>query len=238
MKVLVLGASGATGKRLVGHLLDRGIAVRAMLRAGAALPPGATGNPLLEIVRGDFAGFGTAEIDEALRGCDAVASCLGHRTSFRGLFGKPRDLVNGAVKAVCRQAGGHTGRKIKLVLMGTTAYQHTRSGERYALGDRIILGMLKLLLPPHRDNVRAADFLAGEVGRDNPDIEWTVVRPDTLVDRDSVTPYEVHGAPLRSPVSNAGTTSRTNVGHFMAELLADEALWAAKRFTMPVLYDR
>lgn len=236
MKVLVLGASGATGRLVVRQLLERGIAVRTLIREGAVLSEGIDGNPLLEILRGNIAAFDAPAMTGLLRDCDAVVSCLGHRTTLRGLFGKPRDLVAGALRMVCRQLAAGDGRPVKLILMGTTAYEDTRSGEKYAAGDRIILGILKLLLPPHRDNVRAADFLAGEIGRDSAKLEWVTVRPDTLVDREAVSAYTVQASPVRSPVSNAGKTSRINVSHFMSELLTDERLWAERRFTMPVLY--
>jgi len=48
-------------------------------------------------------------------------------------------------------------KKVKLILMSTTGYTNTITGEKNSLGERIILSILKLLLPPHRDNVKAAN---------------------------------------------------------------------------------
>jgi UDP-glucose 4-epimerase len=52
VKVLVTGANGFLGKRVVERLVERGHAVRAMVRAGAALPP--EWGPQVEVVRADL----------------------------------------------------------------------------------------------------------------------------------------------------------------------------------------
>jgi hypothetical protein len=62
------------------------------------------------------------------------------------------------------------------------------------------------------------------------------VRPDTLINEDEVTEYEVHPSPTRSAIFDAGKTSRINVGHFMAELITDDELWNRWKGQMPVIY--
>ena len=69
-------------------------------------------------------------------------------------------------------------------------------------------------------------------------INWVAVRPDSLVDENKVTEYEVYPSPIRSAIFNAGTTSRINVGHFMAELITDNDLWNRWKGQMPVIYDK
>ncbi len=63
------------------------------------------------------------------------------------------------------------------------------------------------------------------------------MRPDGLTNEDRVTKFTVHPSPTRSPLFDAGKTSRINVAHFMAELIFDDALWAAWRGKMPVIYN-
>ena len=94
------------------------------------------------------------------------------------------------------------------------------------------------MLPPHVDNEKAADFLRIEIGQDDREIEWAAVRPDTLIDEDRVSDYEVHVSPTRSAIFNAGTTSRINVGHFMAELITDDETWSKWQGQMPVIYNK
>ena len=82
------------------------------------------------------------------------------------------------------------------------------------------------------------NYLHEEIGKDNEKIEWIAVRPDKLVNEDNQSTYEVYESPVRSPVFNAGTTSRINVSHFMADLLINERLWREWQFKMPVVYNK
>ena len=238
MKVLVLGASGATGKLVVMQLIKRQINIRVVVREGAILSAEILDNPLVEIERGNIAEFNDSEMISLLEDCNAIVSCLGHNITIRGIFGKPRNLVFDTIRNLSEIVKEKADKKVKLILMSTTGYTNTITGEKNSLGERIILSILKLLLPPHRDNVKAANYLHEEIGEDNEKIEWIAVRPDTLVNEDNKSTYEVYESPVRSPVFNAGTTSRINVSHFMADLLINERLWREWQFKMPVVYNK
>lgn len=238
MKVLILGASGATGKLVVRQLIKRQIKIRAVIRKGAVLPREILTNPLVEIETGNIAEFDDSEMVRLLQDCDAIISCLGHNINFRGMFGQPRNLVFDTIRKVCRTVKGTADKKVKLVFMSTTAYTSRILGEKNSFREGIVLSIFKLLLPPHRDNVKAADFLQEEIGKDNGKIEWIAVRPDTLINNDAESAYEVHESPVRSPVFNAGTVSRINVSHFMADLLTNDDLWRKWQYKMPVLYNK
>ena len=238
MKVLVLGASGATGKLVVMQLIKRQINIRVVVREGAILSAEILDNPLVEIERGNIAEYNDSEMISLLQDCNAIVSCLGHNITIRGIFGKPRNLVFDTIRNISEIVTEKADKKVKLILMSTTGYTNTITGEKNSLGERIILSILKLLLPPHRDNVKAANYLHEEIGKDNEKIEWIAVRPDTLVNEDNKSTYEVYESPVRSPVFNAGTTSRINVSHFMADLLINERLWREWQFKMPVVYNK
>lgn len=111
-------------------------------------------------------------------------------------------------------------------------------GEPISLGQRYVLGLVRLLLPPHADNEKAADHLRTHIGQDSAVIEWAAVRPDTLVDEGEVTEYDVHPSPTRSAIFDAGKTSRINVAHFMADLISDDATWNRWKGRMPVIYNK
>ena len=68
-------------------------------------------------------------------------------------------------------------------------------------------------------------------------MEWAAVRPDSLIDESEVTEYEVYASPIRSAISDAGSTSRINVGHFMADLITDDDTWYKWKGQMPVIYN-
>ncbi len=238
MRVLVLGASGATGKLVVRQLLERHVQVRMLIRANATLSEEILGNPLVETVRGSITELTDAELRALVQNCDAIVSCLGHNITFKGLFGKPRYLVFDTIRRIREALGQNTGGKVKLILMSTTAYTNASIGEKNTVVERVVLALLKLLLPPHRDNVLAADYLVKRGGEGDETMEWVAVRPDTLIDEAGESPYEVCQSPVRSPIFNAGTTSRINVSRFMAELLMDEALWRTWKCKTPVLYNK
>jgi hypothetical protein len=122
--------------------------------------------------------------------------------------------------------------------MSTTAYANAAIGEKNSLGEGIVFLILKLLLPPHRDNVKAATYLQKTIEKEDERIAWVAVRPDSLVNEDIESAYDVYKSPIRSPVFNAGKTSRINVSHFMVELLTNDNLWREWQFKMPVVYNK
>lgn len=236
-RVLVLGATGRTGGRVVTQLLDRGIAVRAIVRSADRLPVEARGHPLLEVVETDLLSMPTVELVEQLDGCDAVISCLGHPISVRGVLGPPHDLVRHAVCQV-RSAleASPPPAPVRLVLMGSVSVNQPQHADaRRGKGQRAFLWGLRLVLPPSRDSQRAADFLAREVGPADPHLQWVVVRPDTLEEGD-VGEYVVHDA-IVSSLFRPDHTRMAHVAHFMCELVTDDAMWRRWRGRMPVVVD-
>ena len=78
MTVLVVGASGATGRLLAAQLLDRGQEVRIVVRAAGRLPEMLKGRDGLTVIEASLPDLPDADFARLTEGCDAVASCLGH----------------------------------------------------------------------------------------------------------------------------------------------------------------
>lgn len=176
---------------------------------------------------------------EYVQDCDAVTSCLGHNMSWKGIYGKPRKLVTDAVNLLCEAIKKNAPNKpIKFVLMNTTGNSNRDLNEPISVGQKFVIGLLRLLLPPHVDNEKAAEYLRTKIGQKNNFIEWVAVRPDGLVNADVVTEYEIYPSPTRSAIFDAGKISRINVGHFMAELISENDLWNRWKGQMPVIYSR
>jgi hypothetical protein len=93
-------------------------------------------------------------------------------------------------------------------------------------------------LPPHVDNEQAADYLRTAIGKNDGTIEWSVVRPDTLIDESEVSEYDVYPSPIRSAIFDAGITSRINVSRFMADLITNDDIWNKWKGQMPVIYNK
>lgn len=239
MTTLVVGASGATGRLLVEQLLKRGQRVRIVVRSTANLPESVANHKNLSVIQASILYLSDAEMSQHVSGCDAVASCLGHTLSFKGMFRPPRRLVTDAVRRLCGAARAtQPKRPIKFVLMNTAGNSNRDLQEPISFGQKCVIGLLRLLLPPHADNEEAADYLRTEVGQDDPAIEWAAVRPDNLSNESEVTEYTAHPSPTRSAIFDAGVTSRINVAHFIAELITNNDAWNQWKGKMPVIYNK
>lgn len=238
MKVLVLGATGATGRLVVKQLLDSKVNVKTVVRKESRLSSEVINNELVEMVTGNISEFDLNKNLELINDCDSVVCCLGHNISFKGLFGRPRMLVSDSIKNICNVIERGYKKKVKLILMSTTGNMDRRINENYSIKDKVVVSLLKLILPPHKDNIEAATYLADVIGENNSKIDWIAVRPDALINEENVSEYEIIQSPKRSPVFNAGKTSRINVAHFMVEILKNDELWSEWKFRMPVIYNK
>lgn len=239
MTTLVVGATGATGRWLVRQLLEQGHEVRVVVRSPERLPDDLQKHERLRVITGNILTMPGESITELVRGCDAVASCLGHTISLRGVFGPPRRLVTDTTRRLCDAIRtSKPARPVRFVLMNTVANMNRDLPERRPVADRIVIGLVRALVPPQGDNQEAADLLRLGVGSHDPSLEWAAVRPDSLTNESTVTGYDVHASPIRSGVFDPGKTSRINVGHFMAALMTDGALWTRWKGQMPVIYNR
>jgi len=239
MTILVVGASGATGQHLVAQLLEQGQYVKAVVRSAGKLPESIRNEHNLSIIEASILNLSDTEMAEHVAGCDAIASCLGHNLTFKGIYGKPQRLVADAARRLCGAIKANNPEKpVKYVLMNTSGNRNRDLDEPISSAQRGIIALLRLLLPPHVDNEKAADFLRTEIGQKDTMIEWTAVRPDGLINESEVTEYEVHPSPIRSAIFDAGKVSRINVAHFMANLISNDDLWQKWKGQMPVIYSK
>jgi len=239
MTTLVVGASGATGMQLVEQLLNQGQHVKVIVRSPEKLPESWKTNTRLQIISASVLELSDKELSEHTSDCQSIASCLGHNMSWKGVYGEPRKLVTDATIRLSNAIKVNKPKSpVKYVLMNTTGNRNRDLNEPISFGQKCVIGILRLLLPPHVDNEKAADYVRTEVGQNNPFIEWVAVRPDGLINEDKVTEYEIHPSPIRSAIFDAGKTSRINVGHFMARLISDNELWNKWKGQMPVIYNK
>lgn len=239
MTILVVGASGATGRHLIEQLLIQGHNVKAVVRSPERVPDSWKSNARLKIITASLLELSAKEMQELTLDCDSVASCLGHNLNWKGIYGQPRKLVTDATRRLCSAIEANNPESpIKYVLMNTTGNRNRDLNEPISFAQKCVIGLLRLLLPPHVDNEKAADYLRTQVGQNNQFIEWVAVRPDGLMDEGEVSDYEIHPSPIRSAIFNAGKVSRINVGHFMASLISDGNLWNKWKGQMPVIYSK
>ena len=236
MKALILGASGKTGKLVVQQLVKRDIQVRMVVREFAAIPENFTNDNRIEMIKGNVNDFDIVKSKELVKDCNYVICCLGHNISLKGIFGHPHKLVYNTVRKIIKAIESLQLNQ-KFILMSTTAYTNKKIGENNSFGEIIIFSLLKVLLPTHKDNMLAAEHLVYKLGL-NTNIDWVAVRPDSLIDEEKESKYEIHNHKIRSPLFNPGKTSRINVSHFMAELVTNDKLWHEWKHKTPVIYNK
>lgn len=158
-RILIIGATGGTGRQLVAQALERGYAVTAMVRDPARLQ---VEHPQLTIRQGDV--LDAASVEAAMRDQDAVVSALGHTRFFqptRIQSDGTRHLLqamkaNGVRRLVCETALG----------IGDSAGR---------LGILYTLLVVPLILPFYFwDKARQERLIAES------DVEWVIVRPGVL----------------------------------------------------------
>jgi len=233
--VLLVGGTGRTGGRVLRQLLERGVRVRAIVRSSAKLPPKLIADPNLSVIEADLLSLSDRELQQHLLGCDAVISCLGHNLSLKGILGPPRDLVAQAATRLCRGVQAlRPDHPARFILMSSVSVNRQgRLDARRGRFEKAALAVLRTLIPPARDNQRAADFLIREIGEDDPHVQWTAVRPDTLLEGEACE-YSLHEG-LVSTLFKPDSTNMANIADFMCELATDPGVWNDWKGRLPVI---
>ena len=234
MTILVVGATGKTGRPLVEQLLGKNYRVRVIARSSHKLPAEVLENPNTTVIEASLLDLTDEEMAEHVKDCDVVVSCLGHVPNLKGIFGKPRKLCTDATRRLCNAIEKNRPPKpTKFILMNTVGVQNPDLGEKRIWFERGLLTLLRHTLPPQKDNETAAEHLLSTVGKENKHVEWCSVRPDLLIDAE-VSPYDIKESPVTGLFTGRPTT-RSNVAQFMTELIENAELWSTWKFRMPVI---
>ena len=236
-QLLIVGATGETGKCLVKQLLDQGHAVTVIVRTPEKLPKVIRNHENISIIPPAILDVSSADVAQQVKHYHAIVSCLGHTMNFRGIFGHPRRLVADSIYRLCQAVQSNNPTEpVKVLLMSSVGCRNYNLEEKISFAQSCVIALLRLLMPPHSDNEKAANYLRTVIGQNHSHIEWAVIRPDSLTKDNMVSPYAVHASPNRS-IFNAGKTSRINVAHFMVKLITDSAVWSDWKGQMPVIYN-
>ena len=198
MKVLVLGATGGTGRLIVEDALAKGHSVVALVRSKANAPDlrGA------DVFEGDARD--EAALVKALNGCDAVVSSLGTGMS---LYGEVTllSVATSALVSVMRRKDVR-----RLVCISALGVGDSRGHGGFVF-DNVFQPLL--LRNSYKDKNRQEDAIRAS------SLDWTIVRPGALNDepaRGNVKAFtdltNVHG----------GKIARADVARFVVEQLTTD----------------
>ena len=205
MRVLVVGATGGSGRAAVEALAARGHEVTAFARRAGAAHAGRAG---VRTVDGDATVAG--DVGPAVRGQDAVVVTLGiseHplRVRLLGSRGTPLDVRSrgtAAVVAAMREHGVP-----RLVVQSSYGVGETR--DRLPLSSRLVFA---LLLRPQIDDHERQERIVRDSG-----LDWSLVQPVYLTDGD-----DERAATSASGDTGGMRVSRRALGGVLADLVAED----------------
>ncbi|QFZ21449.1 NAD(P)-dependent oxidoreductase [Saccharothrix syringae] len=201
MRLVVLGATGGTGRALVRRALALGHHVTAAVRDPGRLP---VRHDDLDVRTPDFADpEGMAEL---LRGEDAVLSALGPR-------GRRDAGVVAPLTGVLASAAGLAGTR-RLLVVSASPVGDAPADESPA--HRLLVTPLvrRVFRTVYADLAAAERLLAG-----SPGLDWTVVRPPRLLDGPGTGEYRVR---IGGSLPRATSIDRADVARAMLSFITDE----------------
>ncbi len=196
-RLLVLGATGATGRQIVIQALALGNAVTALSRHTDR--PGIAHERLVT-VSADVAGDDHA-VARVLSGHDAVLSALG-----RGMTLRSGGLIERSMRRIV-EAMERTGTRRLIFLSAFGVGESMRDAPWLSrLMYRVMLRGIY------------ADKIAGEAILRRSMLDWTLVKPTMLTNRDGIEPYRMG---TRLPLSGIPRISRASVADYMIRCVDD-----------------
>ena len=196
MKVLIIGATGATGQILMREALAQGYEVTALARNPSAVAPE---DYRLRVLQGNA--LDASSVEAAVAGQDAVLSALGTRSS------RPTTLFSQSTHNLISAMNKHGVRRL-VCLTGVGAGDS--KGHVGFLYDRIILPFIVKNI--YEDKTRQEEAIKQS------DLDWVIVRPARLTDEAAKGEYRVY----LGGSYTAKTISRADVAAFMLAQLTDD----------------
>jgi putative NADH-flavin reductase len=198
-RVLIVGATGGTGRQLVTQALERGYEVTALVRDPSRLQ---IAHPRLTVVQGDVLNEGS--VGAAMRGQEAVLSALGHKRYFH-----PTRILSEGTRTILRSMQAHGVRRFVCETSLGIGDSAGRMGLYYSLF------LIPVILPFYFwDKARQERTIAGS------DAEWVIVRPGVLTNGDKRGRFR-HGRHVGSFLLTV-RISRADVADFMLNQLTSD----------------
>lgn len=160
-RLLIIGATGGTGRQLVLQALERGYEVTALVRNPARLQ---INHPQFTVVQGDI--LDPATVEAAMQGQEAVVSALGHKKYFY-----PTRILSEGTRNILQAMKMHSVRRIICETSLGIGSSVGRMGLYYTFF------VIPVILPFYFwDKTRQEKLIAASA------LEWVIVRPGGLTD--------------------------------------------------------
>jgi putative NADH-flavin reductase len=198
MKLLILGATGGTGKHVVSQALAGGHDLTVLARDRAKMGPD---QPRLRLVLGDLENG--AALAEAMRGQDAVISAIGRGYSF-----KSEHLIERTVPGIiaAMKAAG-----VRRLVFTSAIGVGPSFADAPFMAKLFFLTLLRGIY---------ADKLIGERMIMQSGLDWTIVQPSQMTDGPLTRSYR---SGERLALRGRAQISRADTAHFLLATAADPA---------------
>jgi len=199
MKILVIGASGGSGRQLVAQALERGYAVTALVRNRAKL---ISTHQFLTIQVGDV--LDQSSVDQAVAGQDAVLCALGHKRWFY-----PNRILSKGTENIIHAMNTHRVRRFVCETSLGVGDSFGRLGLYYTLFT------IPFILPFYYWDKSRQESVIRTSG-----LDWIIVRPGTLNNRSPRGTIR-HGKNVGNWIWTV-RISRADVARFMLDQITDD----------------
>ena len=166
MEIVVFGATGLTGKKLIEKAVERNIKVKVLVRSPDKLGDMSS---KVQIITGDY--FDKTAIKKAIAGAEAVISTIGPPTGWRRKL-SPDDYETAMKNVVEIMQEEGIDRFVYLASAGTSY-----SGEKITYGRKMMRGILSIIAPlviPSKEKELSVLM--------NSDLNWTSIRPPIIAE--------------------------------------------------------
>ena len=199
-RVLIVGATGGTGRELVAQALERGHVVTALARNPLALE---VAHPRLRVMHGDVLDY--AAVEAAVQGQEAVVCALGHKRFFQ-----PTRILSTGTRNIVRAMENH---RVRRFVCETALGIGDSAGH---MGLYYTFFVIPIILPFYFwDKTRQERVIAASR------VNWVIVRPGVLTKGAKRGRYR-HGRRVGSFLWTV-RISRADVAEFMLNQMTDTA---------------
>ena len=204
--LLIFGASGQTGQKVVLQVLEKGYAVTVVLRTPGLFK---IEHPRLTLIKGDV--LDPSSYIDYVRDCAAIISCLGTGTNLG-----PTTVYSKGIEAILSGMAKHNVSRLICLSAGALEAYKEMGIVMNILTKVVLHRILKNVYDDMRQmesRVKATDF------------DWTIIRPARLTDGPLKKKYRTA---IQGHVSRPWTISRADLAHYIITILNDSRTFHAK----------
>lgn len=199
MNILVIGATGGTGREIVAQALAAGHTVTALVRNPARVK---LSDPRLKVLKGNVLDYQTVE--SAMKGQESVLSALGHKRWF-----VPTSILSAGTANIIRAMRTCGVKRLICETSLSVGDSAGRLGLYYSL---FVIPVIVFFY--FRDKGRQEKLIKAS------DLDWTIVRPGQLTNGKKRGRYR-HGSGIGNYLWTV-RISRADVADFMLAQLTDQ----------------